>query len=255
MVMREHDKYHPLCRNSFGPRRRNRSIMDTPRNRSANTPAYPQGSAECGISIDAQGSLLAGIVLGMCLCFIGTLFWYLDWVYRLPTPVPPSYQAVDTGSTIALGDTRGSNKGKPVFLHFFNPRCPCSRFNIPEVRALIREYGERVSFSVVVLLPDGEDSVTENDIRDRFGPEVTVSFDRGLAISCGVYSTPQAVIIDGEGKLFYRGNYNKNRYCTSRATSYARMALDSLLKGGTESPTDVAALTSYGCELPSCRKK
>lgn len=30
-----------------------------------------------------------------------------------------------------------------------------------------------------------------------------------IAISCGVYSTPQAVIIDGNGQLFFRGNYNK----------------------------------------------
>lgn len=229
--------------------------MDAQRTSKANTPECSPAHLENGISIEAQGTVLAGIVLAMCLSFIGALFWYSDWVYQLPTPIPPGYQTVEPGSPIDLGEWKGSGFGKPVFLHFFNPNCPCSRFNVSEVKALIRDYGAQVEFTVVVMRPHGDDSLPDADIRDEFGPEVGISFDERLALSCGVYSTPQAVIIDGQGRLFYRGNYNKNRYCTARRTNYARIALDALLNGETAGPRDITARVSYGCELPGCRKK
>jgi hypothetical protein len=69
----------------------------------------------------------------------------------------------------------------------------------------------------------------------------------------GVYSTPQAVIIDAGQRIFYRGNYNRTRYCTDKKSEYARLALKSLLQNN-----DVVfsqyALTPYGCQLPKCTK-
>jgi hypothetical protein len=69
-----------------------------------------------------------------------------------------------------------------------------------------------------------------------------------------VYSTPQAVLFDGDNKLYYRGNYNKSRFCTDKQTNFAQMAIDSLLSNRTNLITDKAALKSYGCCLPKCTK-
>jgi hypothetical protein len=104
------------------------------------------------------------------------------------------------------------------------------------------------------MLPEGRTYPVE-DLQDEFGRHIPISFERSLAATCGVYSTPQAVLIDAEGKLFYRGNYNKHRYCTVEATNFARMALDSLLSGSTMNHPEQAALVSYGCALPVCTKE
>jgi hypothetical protein len=72
--------------------------------------------------------------------------------------------------------------------------------------------------------------------------------DRRLADTLGVYSTPQAAILDARSRLYYVGNYNRTRYCRDRETEYARLALESLLAGA----PPVAAIDggpAYGCPL------
>jgi hypothetical protein len=137
-------------------------------------------------------------------------FWHDDWVYRLPTPIPCGYKAVAPGAPVDVAARLAHDGAKPIFIHFFNPRCPCSRFNVPHFRSLVKSYGERIQFTVVVLDPDS--SHTAEEIRDKLGVDVPVSFDRSIALTCGVYSTPQAVLLDAGGILQYRGNYNKSRY-------------------------------------------
>jgi hypothetical protein len=188
--------------------------------------------------------LLSLLTAGICY-----LFWHDDWKYSLPTPVPTDHKAIERGSLIDLADRLPLEQDRPVFLHFFNPKCPCSRFNVPQFRALARTYGDRIRFGVVVLSPD---EYSEEEIQEKVGIDVPVSFDRTLAQACGVYSTPQAVLIDADRRLYYRGNYNKSRYCTDKATNYAEFAIDSLLNGHADLKPGLAALTSYGCQLPNC---
>ncbi|RYY30669.1 MAG: TlpA family protein disulfide reductase [Chitinophagaceae bacterium] len=177
-------------------------------------------------------------------------FWYNDLVYRLPTPVPPNYSPVLTGSIVAVPG-RPNNQGKPVFLHFFNPDCPCSRFNIKHVRALIKEYGEKADFKVVLVTTK---DYSPAEIRERFELDVPVIIDSNLAPAYGVYSTPQAVIINSNNQLYYRGNYNRSRYCTDKKTNYAEIAISNLLKNRSAGEFESFALKSYGCELPDCTK-
>jgi hypothetical protein len=196
---------------------------------------------------------LAVVVLVVSAVVVGSVFWHMEVVYSLPTPVPADHRNVEVGSPITLEGPMAQPAGMPVFLHFFNPRCPCSRFNLPEVKALVRKYQDRIAFRVVVVPPEGKRYSGPDAYRD-IGMDIPVSFDRSIAAACGVYSTPQAVLIDAGGKLFYRGNYNKHRYCTAAATNYARMAIDSLLAGTERIHPERAALLSYGCSLPKCTK-
>ena len=84
---------------------------------------------------------------------ISYLLWHEDWKYMLPTPVPENYVASRTVDGISLTKRINSGEGKPVFLHFFNPDCPCSRFNIPHFKSLVNKYGNRIDFSIVVMDP------------------------------------------------------------------------------------------------------
>jgi len=121
------------------------------------------------------------------------LFWNNEWKYSLPTPVPVNYKPVGQGAPVDMVRKLAPKNGKPLFLHFFNPACPCSRFNIPHVQSLVKQYGGQINFAIVVI---SDKHYTEEDIQKKFDLKVPVLFDSSIAAACGVYSTPQAVIID-----------------------------------------------------------
>lgn len=195
------------------------------------------------------------LLLGLWLTFLfGTilvLFWENEYKYSLPTPIPKNHHDVAIGTHIDL-EKRTSKKSKPVFIHFFNPDCPCSRFNVPHVSGLIKKYGDRIDFEIVVL--NKEKNFTVAEIQSKFGADIPVFFDEAIAEKCGVFSTPQAVLLDASQNLYYRGNYNKTRYCTNADSNYAQMAIDSLLNQNYNPTFDALALRTYGCSLPKCAK-
>jgi hypothetical protein len=195
--------------------------------------------------------LLMGL-LTVIFSVIALLFWYNEWVYSLPTPVPEKFAEVKFGTRINLEEYIATEKDKPVFLHFFNPSCPCSKFNIPHFKSLAKKYGAQATFVIAVM---SKDEYSEEEIRDKFGLTIPVLFDKSLAASCGVYSTPQAVILDKEHTLYFRGNYNKSRYCTDKKTNYAEIAINALVNHGAEPEFGEAALKAYGCQLPATCEK
>jgi len=188
--------------------------------------------------------------LMLLLSAIGALFWYNEWVYHLPTPVPLNYKPVNQGHEIKLPDALGHYQNKPLFLHFFNPDCPCSRFNISNFKSLVKQYGSHLNFVIIVM---NNKFYTAKAIQDKFDLNVPVLFDASIATSCGVYSTPQAVLLDSQHKLYYRGNYNSSRYCTDEKTSYAKIAISGLLNNHTKLVFSQLALKAYGCRLPNCK--
>lgn len=189
------------------------------------------------------------IVIFSVICF---MFWQNEIVYSLPTPVPEKYKAVQIGSHINIGSEINFDNCNPVFIHFFNPDCPCSRFNIPHFKSLVKRYGDKINFAIVVLNKDKIFSAGE--IQKTFDMMLPIFFKQSIAIACGVYSTPQAVIIDGNHNLYYRGNYNKSRYCSDTQSDFAQMAIDSLLQNNSDPVFSSLALKAYGCSLPNCKK-
>jgi hypothetical protein len=194
-------------------------------------------------------ALTALLLTLVCICL---LFWYNEWKYSLPTPVPAEYHTVNVGERIDISAKFIPKKSGPVFLHFFNPDCPCSRFNMPHFKSLTETYADKINFAVVVMTRD--DSYTETTIQEKYGITVPVLFDTSLARDCAVYSTPQAVLLTADRSLYYRGNYNKTRYCTDKKSNYAQIAIDSLLAERHEPAFNKYALTAYGCSLPDCKK-
>lgn len=181
---------------------------------------------------------------------IGALFWYNELQYQLPTPVPVNYKAVNPGELVKLNAKLKVDTTKPLFLHFFNPVCPCSRFNMKMFKSLVAQYGQKVNFVIVVI---SSHDYTADEIREKFDLKIPVTFDQSIATACGVYSTPQVALIDNKGKLYYRGNYNISRYCTDEKTNYAKQAINGLLANNTRLIFNKFALTSYGCRLVNCK--
>ncbi len=182
---------------------------------------------------------------------IVAFFWYNEWKYSLPTPVPNNYIAVYPGTHVDIVSALKFKNNKPTFLHFFNPDCPCSKFNVPHFKSLVKQYGNEVNFAIVIM---SNKKFSSKEVQNKFDLNIPVLFDSAIAKQCGVYSTPQAVIIDKAQKLFYRGNYNRSRYCTDTKSNYAQIALDSLLHNNTSIIFNKYALQAYGCQLPKCTR-
>ncbi len=184
----------------------------------------------------------------LLLAATGAAFWYQDWRYAQPTPRPADWQGPQPGQALALPGGILPRDGRPTLLHFFNPNCPCSRFNFDHLRELIRRFGADVNF--VAVLETDADSGTLNRFH-ALGCQIPALVDDGqISRATGVYSTPQAVILDGDGRLYYRGNYNLGRYCVDPKTEFARLALEALLAGRPCPEFPRSATAAYGCPLP-----
>lgn len=179
---------------------------------------------------------------------IGWIFWFEDFRYNLPTPIPANYKIVPVNTFINLEGQIQNTTQKPTLLHFFNPKCPCSRFNLEHFRALYKGYKDKIGFHVVI--PYESEVAEVQKLIAYSGIGIIRDKNKNLAETCGVYSTPQAVVMDREGKLYYRGNYNKSRYCTAQSSNFAQMALDSVLSQRAAPVFPKEATRAYGCELP-----
>lgn len=175
---------------------------------------------------------------------IAFTFWKVDLQYALPTEKPINYTEVELQSVLDLNNDLVTSD-KPTYFHFFQPSCPCSRFNLKHYQSLHRNYSDKITFFLVI--PEKADFEWTNDLVDV---EVTVIKDNDsrLAKKCGVYSTPQAVLIDNNQSLCYRGNYNKGRFCTSKNSNYAEIAIEALLQNRALPPMNILATKAYGCE-------
>ena len=198
-------------------------------------------------------SVAAGTVAGALFAGIGWVFWQEDLRYSRPTPRPGGWRPPALAARIVLPPAierlHVRRAGQPILLHFFNPSCPCSRFNVEHVRELSARFRDDVL--VVAVLAEG-DAATMRAAYSRLALDVPyyVDADRRLADALGVYSTPQAAVLDRDGRLAYVGNYNRTRYCRERDTEFARIALEAVVAGRPRPVLAAAATTAYGCPLP-----
>ncbi len=191
---------------------------------------------------DLERKIIAVALLCIIMGGIVAVFWVHEIKYQMPTALPGNYNEVPLGTPVSVNaiiEYEG-----PKLLHFYNPECPCSKFNAAHIKYLHARYGKEVRFFIVT-------EKELNDTRDEFN--VPVIFDEHgiLADACGVYSTPQAVLLNHENNLYYRGNYNKARYCTTKNTNFAEIAIVNLLEGNNTGEFSEIATRSYGCQLGS----
>jgi hypothetical protein len=177
-------------------------------------------------------------------------FWYQDWKYSLPTPRPEGLEQPALGTRVDLQSVFGRRyDGRPVAAHVVDPDCPCSRFNRDHLRALVRRFGRDVTFVALVQGSDDADALRRSFARWNLAIDVVADPGGDRAKRLGAYSTPQAVVIGADRRLYYRGNDNTARYCVDKRTEFARIAIESLLAGAPlpSMPTD--ATVAYGCPL------
>ncbi len=192
-----------------------------------------------------QKKIITGFILITILSSISYLFYQQEIKYWVPTPVPEDHVHIEIGTEVRFA---GFVPEKKKFIHFYNPNCPCSKFNFASYKQLINDYQQHFElYAVVQETAEGIRS-SELDYLKKLGVKLIVDQDKEIAKKFGVYSTPQVVLMDEEDKIYYRGNYNQTRYCTNKQSSFAKMAIDSLINGKTYLFPNTA-FTAYGCSL------
>jgi AhpC/TSA family len=191
-------------------------------------------------------SLISLLLFGV----IGYAFWDQELKYALPTPKPIAFRDVKVGEKVDLRNYVKASPGN-VMLHFYNPDCPCSRFNMKDFEEMAMNFGREIQFFVVV---QSDDDDAAEKFKQKYEMDIPVILDKDGQISdlCGIYSTPQAVLLNKDSEIFFKGNYNKTRFCTRKETKFAEMAAQYLLKGE-PLPMHILYAQSepYGCTLPT----
>jgi len=179
---------------------------------------------------------------------IGFLFWKQEVQYLTPTEKPLGYVDVRTMEDTNLDSVLRSHNGKPVFIHYYNPYCPCSKFNYNYYEELVEKYEGQFNMYFVIREMDRD---VVDEIKNNITVDVTLVIDENgeIAKQTGVYSTPQGVILDSDYNLYFRGNYNRSRYCTIKTYNYVEMAMDSILNNRPPPQFDYFATTAYGCSI------
>jgi hypothetical protein len=176
-----------------------------------------------------------------CLCSLAAitiiyLFYIEEVKNNLPTPRPSHVPHTTFGEILP----KWPGATKPVLLHFYNPDCPCSRFNYKEYRRLQEKYSSYIMFQ----------SISVKQIKQStLDPHTLWDMDGKLAKLYGVYSTPQAVLVDTNGVLIYRGNYNRSRYCTQNETAFVEKAIQDFICNKPSAQWMIRAGLPYGCSI------
>jgi hypothetical protein len=200
-----------------------------------------------------------GLWISMVLVFflgVGFVFWNTQVKYLLPTPMPGNVNRLKIGEKVSLAQIPFKNRSnQPVYFHFYNPDCPCTRFNLKEVRKIAFENKNDLKF-VVVAQSKKHSIQLEEDIANLFLNEIEVVIDSTgvIAQNFGVYSSPQVVLVDENQKIVYSGNYNVSRYCTKQTTSFAQLAVNYLKTRDLSLLNEIkmgSELAPYGCLLPT----
>lgn len=163
-------------------------------------------------------------------------------------PVPDSW-----GRMTTLTDGRD----RAVILFFLGIECPVSNGYAPEMRRLTEAYqSRRVAFRGVHVDPGVTAEAAAKHAADfRLNFPVLLDADGRLAEQSGVEVTPEAVVLDPDGQVVYRGRIDDRHTDAGRRRKAATVtdlqdAIDAVLAGKTPSP---AGGKAFGCPLPKVR--
>ncbi|SDJ91142.1 Thiol-disulfide isomerase or thioredoxin [Catalinimonas alkaloidigena] len=178
-------------------------------------------------------------------------------LYKAPTTLALSVPAPLSARPVTLAPFIEQRHHRPVFVQFFDPDCQYARFTMKEMGTLVEKYGDEVDFYVVLVSEPDKAAQAEEYFLRRYDLNVRLVNDptNALAAQCGVRASPQALLLDAQGQLFYRGNFNIAPFSTDTQTAYAYQALVALLNQRPLEVPQEAWTEPTGCRLPLERQQ
>jgi hypothetical protein len=144
---------------------------------------------------------------------------------------------INTALSALLSDTPvtadADRQNMATVIHFWDPACPCSRFNERHVRDIVSGYRDRgIRFVVIARAGHGltHDALATR-ARAAFGDAVQLMDAPTGTLTDLTPSSPATAILDAEGELAYFGPYSTGALCTSTTGVFAERVLDQLLLG------------------------
>lgn len=122
-------------------------------------------------------------------------------------------------------------KLKPIsVVHFWNPDCPCNRFNEVHVKKIISDYAEKnVQFTIVV---SGNSEEQRKLLRERASKTFThhgvTNIRSDWPMDKGPPSSPAVGVVNSNGELVYFGPYSLGANCSPDKGKFVETVLDHL---------------------------
>jgi peroxiredoxin len=137
----------------------------------------------------------------------------------------------DTGGTV---HTLEEYSGKILVLEFWSFKCPVALAYNDRLAALELKYRDR-GVRVLAVASNKNESASEikrNAENLKLSFPVVLDPDGAIAYRTGANHTPSVVILDGTGRIRYRGAIDNNKRAGERGrVPYAEQALEALLAG------------------------
>ena len=164
-----------------------------------------------------------------------------------PSPPLPAAWTDVAGKTYA----RASLAKNPATVFVFtSTQCPVANVYTPRLIELGRDYaGQQRGVRFFLVYAEAGQNVADvkNHVRARALPFPAVRDDKNtLADALGASTTPEAVIVDRQGKVRYRGRIDDNKDRAKVIRSDVRDALDALLAG---KPVARPRTLAFGCTI------
>ncbi len=159
----------------------------------------------------------------------------------------------DTLQPVRLTDMDGAahalfeQSGRVQVILFWSAECPVVRLVEPRIAELRHNWPKQVDLLYVASnMGEPRELLVEAAKSHAVGP-VLVDEQARLASMLGVMTTPEALVIDGEGRLRYRGAVDDSTMRQREPSRhYLAAAVQDVLAGIDPDPAETAA---YGCAI------
>jgi peroxiredoxin len=138
-------------------------------------------------------------------------------------------------------------RGKMLVLVFWSAECPWSKRADYLIQSWLAEWGERVAVWVIAANANEGHDLIRKEAQERYLETVLIDEDQCLVRQFGAMTTPHCFVLDGEGRLRYRGAIDDTTFHQREATRfYLKEAIAALGSGVSPDPTDTPG---YGCTI------
>lgn len=159
----------------------------------------------------------------------------------------------DRLENLVVAASSHEESSKPIsVVHFWDPDCPCSRFNEVHFKKIISDYADKnVHFSIVV---SGSNETVRNQRKEQarkiFNHAAVKKVHSDWSMQKGPPSSPAVGVINRNGELVYFGPYSLGARCAPDENKFVETVLDGLdtsKKSATKKQLNTLAV---GCFCP-----
>lgn len=147
-----------------------------------------------------------------------------------------------------------SNEKKEAIsvIHFWNPDCPCNRFNEVHVKKIITDYAEKnVNFTIVVSGSSEKERNQRQALAEKiFNHSAVKEIRSDWPMHKGPPSSPAVAVLNRRGELVYFGPYSLGARCAPDKGKFVESVLDGLYASKKSADKKQLNTLAVGCFCP-----